>query len=237
MSNNKADETLYNTLESPQRCQLQRNVPPADTINDYDYTNLDESSYQKLNPTNAVAKNMYSSLVTASSSSNNTQIPQDYLTPIKEHFKMSNVVPPPEDKKEDSKKQYGTYFCILLLLTCISLLVATAAVVLAVLALSKVDNTIDMASPGDKPPAMVTVTEEVRDSLNESNSVAGLDKKLLGLYINITSQLSMLTGLINDVESTSSMLSDEVKLIKGVFKCTDCNNVIIIFCLQETLTT
>ena len=236
MSNNKGDETLYNTLESPQRCQLQTNVPP-DTVNDYDYTNLDESSYQKLNPTNAVAKNMYSSLVTASSSSNNTQIPQDYLTPIKEHFKMSNVVPPPEDKKEDSKKQYGTYFCILLLLTCISLLVATAAVVLAVLALSKVDNTIDMASPGDKPPAMVTVAEEVRDSVNESNSVAGLDKKLLGLYINITSQLSMLTGLINDVESTSSMLSDEVKLIKGVFKCSDCNNVIIIFCLQETLTT
>ena len=84
---NKVDEALYNTLETPQHGPSQRTVLP-DTVNDYDYTNLqDDSSYQKLNPTDAVARNMYSSLVTTSSSNSKTQIPQDYLTPIKEHFK------------------------------------------------------------------------------------------------------------------------------------------------------
>ena len=216
---NKVDEALYNTLETPQHGPSQRTVLP-DTVNDYDYTNLDDSSYQKLNPTDAVARNMYSSLVTTSSSNSKTQIPQDYLTPIKEHFKMSNVVPP-EDKKEDNKKEQGThqYLCILLLLTCISLLVATAAVVLAVLALSKVDNNIDnvdMASPGDDP-TVIAVTAEVRDNLNDSNSAVELDNKLLVLYTNITSQLSTLIELINDVESTGNTVSNEVEIIKGVF--------------------
>ena len=134
---------------------------------------------------------------------------------------MSNVVPP-EDKKEDNKKeQKGThqYLCILLLLTCISLLVATAGVVLAVLALSKVDNNIDnvdMASPGDDP-TVIAVTAEVRDNLNDSNSAVELDNKLLVLYTNITSQLSTLIELINDVESTGNTVSNEVEIIKGVF--------------------
>lgn len=215
---NKVDEELYNTLESPQK-PSQTTAPPPETVNDYDYTNLDDSSYQKLNPTDAVAKNMYSSLVTASSSSSKIQIPQDYLTPIKEHFKMSNIVPPEEKKEDSNKKEQGTQcLWILLLLTCVSLLVATTAVVLAVLALSKVDNNIDnvdMASPEDNPAAMA-VTGGVRDSLNDSNSAVELDNKLLGLYTNITSQLSTLIELISDVESTGNSLSNEVELIKGV---------------------
>lgn len=217
---NKVDEALYNTLESPQRYLSQRNVA-ADPVNDYDYTNVNECSYQKLNPASAVAKNMYSSLVTTGSDSSKTQItqqiPQDYLTPIKEHFKMSNTTAPviAENKKESSNKGHGSYLCLLLLLTCVSLLTAIAALALAVVALSKADNTTGMASPRDEPTVM-TVTQEARTGLNVTNSAAELDKKLLEFYINITTQLSTLMDSISNVGSTGNILHDEVELIKGV---------------------
>lgn len=207
---NKGDEAFYNSLESPRRYPSQKTT---DTLNDYDYTNVNEN-YQKLNPASAMAKNMYSSLM--KSGSGKTQVPQDYLTPIsehlKEHFKLSNATSPVTvDKGESSKTEQSTYLCLLLLLTCISLLVAISAVVLAVLALSKANNSIDMASSDNRT---IAVTEEVR--ANDSYSTIELDNKLLEVYINITAQLSTLISSINYVESTAYTLYKEIESTKGV---------------------
>ena len=218
---NKVDEAFYNTLESPQRRPLSSHgnaiVDPA-TVNDYDYTNMNDESYQKLNPTNALTKNMYSSLVTSSSKA---QVPQDYLTPVmsdlKEQYKVTNATSPAIVKekenikeKESSKKGPATYLWILLLLlTCMSLLVATVAVIIAIVALSKVSSTNTSEVPA-------VATGELRSSLNDNISTAELDQQLLQLYMNITSQLNTLMQFISDVESTGDNLHDELKMIKGV---------------------
>ena len=220
---NKVDEAFYNTLESPQRrpssSQGNTIVDPA-TVNDYDYTNMNDESYQKLNPVNALTKNMYSSLVTSSSKA---QVPQDYLTPVmsdlKEQYKMSNTTSSPVvvkekenviKEKESSKKGPATYLWILLLLlTCISLLVATVAVIIAIVALSKASSTNTSEAP-------TVVTGELGSSLNDNISTTELDQKLLQLYMNITTQLNKLMQFIGDVESTGDSLRDELKLIKGV---------------------
>lgn len=223
---NKVDEAFYNTLESPQRrpssSQGNTIVDPA-TVNDYDYTNMNDESYQKLNPVNALTKNMYSSLVTSSSKA---QVPQDYLTPVmsdlKEQYKVTNTTSPVIVKekenvtkeKESSKKGPPTYLWILLLLlTCVSLLVATIAVIIAAVALSNASST---NTSGSGASSSEVVTGELRSSLNGNISTAELDQQLLELYMNITSQLNTLMQFISDVESTGDNLHNELELIKGV---------------------
>ena len=219
---NKVDEAFYNTLESPQRrpsASQGNTIADAATVNDYDYTNMNEESYQKLNPANALTKNMYSSLVTSSSKA---QIPQDYLTPVmsdlKEQYKLSNTTSPAIVKEEESsKKGRDTYLWILLLfLICISLLVATIAVIIAIVALSRASSTNTSGADPSSSEVPAVVTGELRNSLNDNISAAELDKRLLELYMNITTQLNTLMQFISDVESTGNSFRDELKLIKGV---------------------
>ena len=207
---NKIDEAFYNSLDSPQRQATQR-------PDDNDYTNVDDDeSYQKLNPAGAMAKNMYSSLVTSCSKA---PIPQDYLTPVmsdlKEQYKLSNTASPVIVKEEENnKKRQTTYLWILLLvLTCISLLLAAVAVILAIIALSKASSTNNTSISTSEVPPVVT-TEELRVA---NISTVELDKKLLELYKNITTQLNALMQFIGNVESTGNTLQDEVMLIKGVY--------------------
>ena len=217
---NKVDETFYNTLESAERHPSQGNAAvDAATVNDYDYTNMNDESYQKLNPVNALTKNMYSSLVISSSKA---QIPQDYLTPVmsdlKEQYKLSNTTAPVIVKeKEDTKKGRAIYLWILLLLlTCISLLVATIAVIIAIVALSRASTNTSPSTDASASEVPAVITGELRNGLNDNISAVELDKKLLELYMNITTQLNTLMQFISDVESTGNILHDEVKLIKGV---------------------
>lgn len=224
---NKADEALYNTLESPQRrcpaaTAAQKSVPAIDTngtINDYDYTDMMESSYQKLNPTtNIVTKNVYSSLV-ANSNNEKEQIPQDYLTPVvisekfKEYCKTTSPVIVKENNTKQRRQPSCTYFWLLLLLTCISLLIATIAMIISVVALLSANN--NHSSVSELPSKEVVITEEIRES-NDNNSTIKLNNKLSEFYSNITAQLEALMDSLNDVASTATAQNNELKLIKGV---------------------
>ena len=211
---NKIDEAFYNTLESQQASQR-----PNAVNNDYDYTDVhvnDDESYQKLNPANAMTKNMYSSLVTSGSKA---PTPQDYLTPVmsdlKEQYKSSNTASPVVVKEEENNtKKQATYLWILLLvLTCISLLLATVAIIIAIVALSRASSANNTTISDSEVPS-VGITEELRVT---NISTVELDKKLLELYTNITTQLNALMLFISDVESTGNTLQDEVTLIKGVY--------------------
>ena len=213
MSNKPIDEALYNTLESPQRCPVvtQRR---SGTINDYDYTNVTEvidASYQKLNPASVVTKNTYSSLL---SNSSNNKVPQDYLTPVvisesfKEHCHSSKTTSSvmTENKENDNKQQTSTFYLrLLVLLTCVSLLIAITAVILAVIALS--------TKPASDGP---TITSENIRGPNVNISSAELNERLLAFYVNMTTQFTALMDSTNDIVSTVNTLHDELQLIKGV---------------------
>lgn len=212
------EEALYNTLESPRHVQREGNSVVPGTLTDEDYSNIIECPYQKLNMANAVAKNTYSSLVTTSNS-NKAPMPQDYLTPvITEHLKeqLSKTTSPVVVKKD--KEHHTTYFWLLLLLTCISLLLAVTAIILAVVALSQASNDNDHETSLNDDYSDIVATDELKtpsETVNNS-AIELLDRKLLELHNNITTQLSVLADSINDVESMDVMLNDQLETIKGV---------------------
>jgi len=227
MMSNKVDEAFYNTLESPQRQPQKISHDSTVTVNDYDYSDVTEPSYEKLNPAGAIPKNMYSSLT--GSPTGKGQIPQDYLTPVmsenlKEHYNLSDTTSPAvidKNKSKDiTKKKQGKFFWLLLLLTSVSLLVAIVAVILAILALSKTSTSTDNHPSVSKDhSATKLTTEEFKDQTNDTSAIQ-LDSKLLQFYINITTQLTELMSSISNVESVGNAQYDELEIIKGVYLLT-----------------
>ena len=225
-----ADEATYNTLESPHHPARQHNGSTSNDNSDY---SMVEPQYQRLDPNGTMPKNTYSSLTSSVKLSNG--VPQDYLTPVKmldgkmvavgddrySVISKGTIADRPAEKEIDSSSnknnsRNNNLLWILLFVTCVSLIVAVIAMVLAGIALAKTSESTTPAPVPNRGPSSEVIATTTAPQTNTAvpstvpiedlfSRIDQLNETLSMLNNNITTQIShQITQSVNEAELTNN---------------------------------